>query len=301
MGHQALQRVAVRMFYDPSFVDRVYADPRAATADCELDDRERAWLVRPDRRAWGVDPLRAARSLTTLVEEFPVATARWITTRVDGPGEGRPVGAPSPLQFFSDPVFHEGMQRGASLAALYARWLEGLEPRDHHLRAFVAIEAALARARRARAARGQTRGQGPRRPDSSVAPGDVVLAAGCTLIRVPAGTVAGYAAVLEGLRSDPRPLAEAVIAPAATFDVPALGSAESEAVLVDVREDEGRLEILGEELAALLQSSALAMTPEAWLARAEALGATPAQAEGLLSDFLDEGVLVRTVGTEDEP
>jgi len=71
MSHIALQHVIVRMLYDPAFVQRVYADPHVATADCDVCDDERAWLVRADRRAWSVDPYRRARSLTGLLEEYP--------------------------------------------------------------------------------------------------------------------------------------------------------------------------------------------------------------------------------------
>ncbi|HVO30136.1 MAG TPA: hypothetical protein VMV18_05355, partial [bacterium] len=114
MSTTALQRVMVRMLYDPAFRERVYASD-APLAGLDLPARAHAWLVRPDRRAWATDSHRRARTLTALLGELPLASAVAASTR----------GAASALdEFFSSEIFHRGIQEGLSLAGMFAAWLE---------------------------------------------------------------------------------------------------------------------------------------------------------------------------------
>ena len=71
MNAQALQRVVVRMLYDPALVDAVYGGAPVEG----LDAPGRAHLIRVDRRAWATDPYRRSRSLKALIEEMPVSAA----------------------------------------------------------------------------------------------------------------------------------------------------------------------------------------------------------------------------------
>ncbi len=75
MSHVAVQRVIVRMLYDAAFAERVYDDPGSALAGVDLTDAETAWLTASDPRAWRVDPLRRARTLKALLDEFSVSGA----------------------------------------------------------------------------------------------------------------------------------------------------------------------------------------------------------------------------------
>ena len=59
MSPQQLQRMIVRMMYDPNLVEEVYSGNPVDG----LDDHARDLLCASDRRAWGSDPYRRARSL----------------------------------------------------------------------------------------------------------------------------------------------------------------------------------------------------------------------------------------------
>ena len=69
MSAAGVQRVVVRMLFDPRFRDAVYAEPAAALAATDLTAEERGWVVRPDRRAYATDVTRHARALLALAEE----------------------------------------------------------------------------------------------------------------------------------------------------------------------------------------------------------------------------------------
>ncbi|MCA9557117.1 MAG: hypothetical protein KC583_01025, partial [Myxococcales bacterium] len=113
MSAAALQRVVVRMLYDPALVEAVYADADAALADEPLSEAERAWLVAPDRRRWRADPHRRARTLQALLEEYPAAGAR----------VARAEGLAALDAFFSSPAFHGCVQRRGSLADTFGDFL----------------------------------------------------------------------------------------------------------------------------------------------------------------------------------
>ena len=65
MSYHQLQRVVVRMLYDPALVAQIFADAATALRDEDLTDQERRWLVEADRRAYAVDPLRRTRTLAS--------------------------------------------------------------------------------------------------------------------------------------------------------------------------------------------------------------------------------------------
>lgn len=112
MSHLALQRVAVRMLYDPTFQKSVYADTASALAGLDLTAEERAWIAKPDPRAWRTDSNRRTRSLVAMIEEYPASVA----ASEDGVG--------SLDAFFSSKAFHTCVQEGGSLADAFGWWLE---------------------------------------------------------------------------------------------------------------------------------------------------------------------------------
>lgn len=271
MSALALQRIAVRMLYDEAFLDRVYADAATATADCAIDDRERAWLVAPDRRAWRVDPLRRSRSLAGLVEEFAVSVATFVrevpgaTVRLDG--------------FFSSGEFHAGMQRGDSLADLFAAWFAG------HLRPpatdFLRLEAALARVRRRVEAAAPARVAAP-----ATTTGRFVLAPTVELLVVGAGTVGAWTSALAVLRDGA--LGERAIDPAVGLPRPRTGP-DSDGVLVDGRGP--RLETLSPELAGVLAGAAHPVEFDAFCVAASGHGADAGDCRRIVESFAGDGVL----------
>lgn len=134
MSTAGVQRAIVRMLFDPSFADAVYADAARALADTDLTALERGWLVRPDRRAYATDPARPARALHALEGELPAATA-WAR------GDGR-----DPLAFFRSPALHACIEGRGLLVTAYAAWLATVG--SAAVRTLAALEGAVALARR---------------------------------------------------------------------------------------------------------------------------------------------------------
>lgn len=117
MSHRTLERVFVRMLFDPRFVEQVYAGADLALEGLDLEAHERAQLVAVDRRAWGHDPMRRYRTLRTLAEEFKASTTLALaTTRSLGSLDA----------FFSSPEFHTSVQERGSMAIAFSAFLERL-------------------------------------------------------------------------------------------------------------------------------------------------------------------------------
>ena len=281
MSARALQRVAVRMLYDEPFLDRVYDDVDAATANCDLSPHERTWLTTPDRRAWTVDPLRRSRSLAALVEEFAVSVALLVRTTRD---------ATALLDsFFSSDTFHEGMQRGDSLAQIFADWFV-----DRTIyRDVVQLEAALARVRRVYESGSASGTAGAEvSPDSTV-----FLARGVEVLEVVAGTAEGFGAALAALRT--RPVAEAALDRNFDFPMPQPGTG-SAGLLVDGRGPDPRLESLSLELARVLRLANDPTTVVDFTTRAAEHGADAEDCLGLLNSFAEDGTIQVVEEEEDQ-
>jgi len=180
----ALQRVAVRMLFDPRFVERVYDDPVVATAGLGISEGRLRQLVDNDRRLWNADPLRRNRALKSLMEEFKVTS----TLTLARTGSLRSLDA-----FFGTAPFHDAVQRRGYMAMAFMAFLETslAELGEHaiHARAVLLLEGAMARARRA--AREIRRGRDPALRDR-IDDGEErqVVAGGRRAARVPTGTVA---------------------------------------------------------------------------------------------------------------
>jgi len=163
MDHRRVQRTLFRMQLDPAFASRL----RAGEADASkgLEPVELRLLRRADPSAVSADRdgKRRAQFLANVSSEFRLSIAAGLD--VDG--------------FTASREFHEAAQSDASLPlalSCYALRCSSDQPRP--LRALVALERALARARR------------ELRPSRAPSPGEVVLAAWVSLASLPAGTLA---------------------------------------------------------------------------------------------------------------
>src|SRR5437867_3273914 len=183
MSHHHLQRVVVRMLYDPVFVAQIFADPATALGHEELTDQERRWLVEVDRRAYAVDPLRRTRTLTALIEEFPVSVHHLVQQTSH---------AALLEAFFSSASFHTCIQQRGSLAAAFSEYV--LAAALHRgspglaLAPVVQIETAITRLRRQ-----------PSRPAATSPAADHLLRLAPTVVLMPApvGMLAHYQAALD--------------------------------------------------------------------------------------------------------
>ena len=252
MSAAAVQRVVVRMMFDPSFRAAVYAEPARALAGADVTAEERAWLVRPDPRAYATDGTRAARALLALTEELPAATA-WARA------EGR-----DPEAFFTSPALHACVEERGVLVYAYAAWLA--EGASAPLAQLVALEAAVARARRGRV-EPDPRGDG------------LVLGPRAALLPTPDGALAWWHAVREAATLG-RPL-----------PVPALSGVHD--VLIIVADDGATsAEVLAEGLAALLEQARAPVARAALEAHAAALGLTAEEAAEIVDGLVVDRVLV---------
>lgn len=214
MSHRALERVFVRMLFDPVFVEAVYADSAIALGGLDLTPDEVASVVETDRRAWGHDPLRRLRTLRTLVDEFKASSTMILAAT-------RSIGSLD--AFFSSREFHDAVQHRGSLAGAFAEFLERIRVESAGgvplLGDVLRLEAMLARCRRAIPA-AVTGG----RPESGSAAGGVKL-------DWTVGFVAGHAVgrfdanVVEAVNAVEKYLFEVGMMPAVALcdDAPRLG------------------------------------------------------------------------------
>lgn len=158
MSHVALRRVMVRLLHDPSFVERLHADPADALAGADVTAEEQAWLLATPVPAWGTDADRGYRLVAGLLDEYPGAAAL----------------APERIcTFLASDAFHRAVQGRGSLAAALGEHFAG----DARAADVARLEAAIARVRRA-----------PRRTAASGA-GGLRLAERAAVLVVPWGTL----------------------------------------------------------------------------------------------------------------
>lgn len=252
MSAAGVQRVVVRMLFDPVFRDAVYADPAAALAATDLTAAERGWVVRPDRRAYATDATRQARALLALAEELPAATA-WARAA------GR-----EPAGFFASPAWHACVEARGVMTLAYADWLA--DGADAALATLVAFEAAVARGRRGRGG-----------PVGAV--GTVGLAPGAALVATTEGALAWWDAV------------RAAAASAGALPAPVAG-APCVALIAVAADGTSTAEVLAEGLAALLAEAQVAQPRAALEAAGQALGLDAADAGELVDELIADGVLI---------
>ncbi len=271
MSGQALQRVLVRMMYDPILVSDVVAK-RARLIDDGLTPTEVKWIHTLDVRAFGVDAYRRARSLQGLIEEYPTSAAWWLRQ----PGGGERLDG-----FFSSESFHRGIMRGESLSVGFGAYLMSL-PAAATVQGLLAIEHALAMSRR-------------RLPHA--APTESwTLAANLRLVEVPRGVLSIYSHWLQALRAHAAAqgdlLVAAVLDDGCSLELPAQ---EGGREWILARDGEG-LESLGDgfgNLMALAQSGA---TWDELVAQVQSDGARPEEAQDIVKSLAEAGELIPTSG-----
>jgi hypothetical protein len=274
MDHRRLQRALFRMQHDPAFAASLRHGDAAAAASTELGARELALLRGADPVALSADRdgRRTEQLLRNVSSEFRLA-------RAVGP-DG--TGAASWLaEFPRSSHFHDAVCAGTPFALGFARFAERLAATapSRLFRALVALEAAMARARRA----------SPERP--SVVPGAVVRAGGVSLVDVPAKTHAAATALATAPGAGAPPLR----------DLPELDLRETETLLLAVDLDFDarfgrlrpvRVEPLTRLVAAFLRGAERPLDGPARAAFAAAHGLSTADVEAVVGDYVADGVLV---------
>jgi hypothetical protein len=246
----ALQRLVVRCLYDPALVDRVYSGAPVPGLDAEA----RGHITRVDRRAWGTDPYRRARTLHALLDEFPASAAGLGIAGLD--------------TFFGAPAFHAAVDAGTSLALAFGGWIG---PRAGDIGE---IERALARVRRAP-------------PTPLPPPGHVARPANLAPLAVVAGTCARW----EDLRAalGPDPVARLV----AGFRAPPWRAGRGREHLLVAHGEGGDTVGYGADGLHALLVAAASPRPRAQLQNvAVRAGATSAEAHTLLDELVSEGLLL---------
>ena len=287
MSHVALQRVAVRMLFDPAFAAAVYAAPERALAEADVSAAERRWLVAADRRAWRTDPYRRARALAALLDEYAAATALARAT----------AGVAALDAFFSSALFHACIQERGALVPAFGAFLEERAAAgalgDVRVVALAQLEAALARLRRVGRA-GAGRAAAAPAPDALLR-----LSPHVELLALPEGTLALFEVLRAGGALPPPAAAPPSLAGAAPEVAGAPPSAPAppagpprESLLLEAHDGEVAIEHAPPALAGLLAAARAPVSRATLAAEAVRQGAEPAGAGAVLDDLLAQRLLV---------
>jgi hypothetical protein len=279
MSAIALQRVVVRMLFDPVFRQKVYRNADTALAGVDLTPPERQWLVRPDPRAYGADAYRASRALSGLLEEYPVTGA--LAARC-AQGIERLHG------FFASEAFHRCVQERGSMAAAFGAYVgAGTFSEQPEIAPMAALETSLVQVRRA----AETL---PPLEPAGTADTRIGLAPWVRLLSVHPHTLPRYGALLEHLRQRPGPLLEALLNTNAPLPAgPRWQDAAPEFLLVVALPGttDASLEPTSPELGSLLAAAQKTPTRRHLCAVAVALGAEPEEAAEIIQACLDDRLL----------
>jgi len=240
----------VRMLFDPTLVDRIYA----GKAIDGLDEEARAMLTRTDRRAWQTDRYRRSRALTGLIEEFPASSAQ--------------AGVGTLETFFSSSVFHRCIEDWGSMTEAFARWIA------QRAGPVARIEQAMAQVRR---------------PEPKQGTG-LVLSPRVAMITVSSGTLNQYQAIRAQLGDQPlERLVKREVQP-----VPRPPLRGKEHLLVEAN-DAGEVSVSSANagLAKLLDAASVPTPRERLIAVARDLGVSPAQAQQVVRELENDGLLVQ--------
>ncbi len=249
MNPRQLQRMVVRMLFDPTLVDRIYA----GKAIDGLDDEARAQLTHADRRAWGTDQYRRSRALTGLIEEFPASSAQ--------------AGVGTLETFFSSSVFHRCIEDGGSMTEAFARWIA------QRAGPVARIEQAMAQVRR---------------PEPQYGKG-LVLSPRVAMITVSSGTLNQFQAIRAQLGD--HPLDRLVKREVQPVERPPLRGKEH--LLVEANEaGEVKVNSANAGLAKLLDAASAPSPRERLIAVARDLGVSQAQAQQVVRELVNDGLLV---------
>lgn len=254
---QALQRVIVRMLYDPALVERVYGGHTPAPLTAPQGDMLRA----QPRGAWTTDPYRPSRTLQALIEEYPASAA---LTGVQGLHA-----------FFQSATFHDAIMARQVLAIAFGDWLQPL------VGAVSAFEQSVAGLRR--------------RQPIPLPPGTVRCAPDRWPISLPAATLSAWQQLTQHLGAAPlQRLLEPGYRPPQEpgLRVPMQSPLEHWVLISD---DGGQIQLSGGSAGVngLLRAAAEPVPEDALLQVALSLGADDLrEARALVNDFVAEGLLV---------
>lgn len=304
MSVEALYRVIVRMLYDPALVEAVYREPGAALEGAGLRAEELDWLRAGEMRAWRTDPMRRARFLTTLIEEFPVSAACALRRMREGV-----VRVETELldAFFSSPGFHQGLQAGSAIVFGFGHYLEGAGhggvAADPRIAPLARLEASIARLRRIEERSLEPRPLSPESPAGRSPAARYRLAPWAELLRGPSGAAELHARISKALQARTRGIVANVLD--RQWSLPVLLEFDpdvEEHILVERPPVPGlpwmeagvRQAPVTPELAGLLRVAATGATWGELAAAARALGADPGEDEDVVAGLVGEGLLVRT-------
>jgi len=273
MSALQLQRIVVRMLYDPAFVAQVFADPEAALQYEELTAQERSWLLATDQRSYMLDPLRPTRTLTALIEEFPVAVHQVVQCN----------SSHAHLHaFFRSASFHRCIQQRGSLAEAFSMYLlsEDLQPRpaDPLFTQVVQLETALAQLRRR-----------PHGRTSTVSQDILTLASTAVLLHTTAGVLTCYHANLDRLQNDPDGLVAAALKITGMHTLQETAAHEWLLAVWHAETESATLEVLPAALGSLLATAPA--TRQVLRNTARSLGADVEEAEDIIAGLLADGLL----------
>jgi len=283
MSHVALQRVMVRMLYDPGFADRVLETPDDALARVELTTTERDWLLAPDSRSWKVDPDRPARSLTVLLQQYPASS--FLAVRGAGP---EPL-----LAYFRSERFHRCIQEKGSMALAYGDYLGELvlggKIPDRRAAPLAALERAIVQLHRS----------SPARPPGGGRATAYRLSPDHALHRSPAGTADLHEEVHRALGATGPALARTVLRSRARIPDRKLDPSAEEPLLLELaRTGESRVLYsvaaveITEELYGLLAFAREPRTFGDLAGKVARLGAERDEAPEVIEGLIGEGTLV---------
>ncbi len=282
MSAVALQRVVVRMMYDPAFCKRVYANPERALRDVPLTPQERQWLIAPPPSAYGADTYRSRRALTGLLEEFPVAGA--LAVRL-------PRGLQRLQQFFASQPFHQCVQARGSMAAAFGVYLRSeafrsrkTPPEIAHL---ASVEAGIAQVRRSPPPL-------PASPAPSTTETRFGLAPWVALLSVHPDTLDRYSALLAHLRQHGDTLVEAILdVPYRLPNGPAFRGKATAWLLVShiPGRDGPSLESLTDDLGRLLAAAKTPIMLRELYALVEHMGCEPEEAQEVIAGLVDDRIM----------
>lgn len=270
MNHRAVQRTLFRMLLDEDFRARVLDGGELEG----FDRRERSLLESASPACLSADRggKRRGQILGNLVGEYVLSFAV-------SPASAERRGFPA--AFFTTDLFHDAVMRDRRLPLAFAEYIESVAERegDAAFSSFVALEAAMARARRGL------------RGDVSPGESEIVIAPGVELVELPGGTVALAERMRAALDAGERPPSVDALGGGSDREVAmAVGRpAANPRALADVA-----VEVLTPAVATVL--AAAARCPQGVGDRAALaieLGAEPAALEEFVDSLVQDGVVRR--------
>ena len=273
LTHITMQRVIVRMLFDPAFARSVIERPEESLKGLGLDARHVSFLTGPDPRVWRLDPHRRARSLEALLDEYPASAALLVgstsqTSALDA--------------FFSSSHFHQCIQQRQRLALAFGSYLIDLaiHLKRADLEGVTTLEKAVAAFRRP--------SQLPDNPDAKLH-----LSPNVALVSVPTGTLEAYVNITQTLAEKQLSGAAAVIL--SSFRLRPFQTTEQRVWVLLEKMNEGSgpgLSVLADGLASLLVLANQGTSFESFSEVARNHGADPGEEREILDSLIDDGLII---------